>query len=174
MKEKKNSLLRLCMAAMFAALICVATIVIQIPLPLGGFLNFGDCFILIAAWTLGPLYGCAAGAIGSAMADIITGYAVYAPATFVIKGLIGLTAAVVAHKLSAKGGRKLAAHILSAAVAEVIMVTGYFLYDALVMGYGFAGAAAGLPMNAVQGAAGVVFGCVIMQVIQRTKITEKL
>ena len=117
------------MAAMFAALICVATIVIQIPSPIGGFLNFGDCFILIAAWTLGPLYGCAAGAVGSAMADIITGYAVYAPATFVIKGLIGLTAAVVAHKLSAKGGRKLAPHILSAAVAEVIMVTGYFLYD---------------------------------------------
>ena len=59
-KEKstsKDKLLKICVTAMFAALICVATMLIQIPSPLNGYVNFGDCFILIAAWVLGPVYG---------------------------------------------------------------------------------------------------------------------
>ena len=70
-KEKstsKDKLLKICVTAMFAALICVATMLIQIPSPLNGYVNFGDCFILIAAWVLGPVYGFAAGGIGSALA----------------------------------------------------------------------------------------------------------
>ncbi len=172
MKDKKD-ILRICIAAMFAALICVATIVIQIPSPIGGFLNFGDCFILVGAWLLGPVYGFAAGAIGSAAADLITGYAVYAPATFIIKGLIGLTAALLMRSVG-RTGKKLIAYGLSAVAAELVMITGYYLYEAVVMGYGFAGAAAGLPMNIVQGTAGAVCGCVIMQVLARTRLTEKL
>ena len=97
MKQNKinpdNKLLMICMTAMFAALICVATMVIQIPSPLGGYVNFGDCFILVAAWVLGPVYGFAAGGIGSALADAFTGYAHYIPGTFVIKGLIAVMAA---------------------------------------------------------------------------------
>ncbi len=172
---KNNKILRLCIAAMFAALICVATIVIQIPAPMGGFLNFGDCFILVGAWVLGPLYGFAAGAIGSAMADIFTGYAVFAPATFVIKGLIALVAAVIANAIAAKrGSLRTLGYVTGAVAGELIMVFGYYTYEALALGYGFMGAAAGMPMNLMQGAAGIVFGCVIMQVIERTKITEKL
>ena len=51
-KEKstsKDKLLKICVTAMFAALMCVATMLIQIPSPLNGYVNFGDCFILIAA-----------------------------------------------------------------------------------------------------------------------------
>ena len=53
----KQQLVKLCTAAMFAALICVATMLIQIPSPLNGYVNFGDCFILVAAWVLGPVWG---------------------------------------------------------------------------------------------------------------------
>ena len=170
---KKNDITRLCMAAMFAALICVATIVIQIPSPIGGFLNFGDCFILIGAWTLGPIYGFAAGAIGSAMADIITGYAVYAPATFVIKGVIAVLAAVIYRLLCRReSAPKLLCHAVAAAAAELWMMLGYYIYDAVVMGYGFAGAAAALPMNAVQGIVGAAAGCAVITLLSRIK-TER-
>lgn len=176
MSDKKNSnILRLCIAAMFAALICVATMVIQVPAPMGGFLNFGDCFILVGAWLLGPVYGFAAGAIGSAMADIFTGYAIFAPATFVIKGLIALVASVIAHSISAKrSSLKPLGHAVGAIAGELVMVFGYYAYEALVLGYGFTGAAAGMPMNIMQGAVGVIFGFIIMQVIVKTKIAEKL
>ena len=98
-KNTKDRLLRICVAAMFTALICVATMIIQIPSPLNGFVNFGDCFILIAAWVLGPWYGFAAGGIGSALADLFSGYMHYVPGTFVIKGLIAVAAALICRAL---------------------------------------------------------------------------
>ncbi len=169
----KNNIRTLCMAAMFAALICVATIIIQIPSPTGGFLNFGDCFILVGAWMLGPIYGFAAGAIGSSMADIITGYAVYAPATFVIKGVIAVLASVIFRGMQTKKSRnKLPCHIVSATAAELWMLLGYYTYDALVMGYGFAGSAASLPMNAVQGIVGATAACAVITLLSRVK-TER-
>ena len=53
-------------AALFAALACVATMVIKIPSPLGGYLNLGDCVVLAAGWLLAPGYGFLAAGIGSA------------------------------------------------------------------------------------------------------------
>ena len=48
-------------SAMFAALICVATMIIRIP-TIGGYLNLGDCVVLLSGWVLGPAFGfCAAG-----------------------------------------------------------------------------------------------------------------
>ena len=92
---KKEQIIKLCVTGMFTALICVATMVIQIPAPLAGYVHFGDCFILIAAWILGPWYGFAAGGIGSALADLFTGYAHYIPGTLIIKGLMAVAAALI-------------------------------------------------------------------------------
>ena len=80
----------LVLAALFAALTCVATMVIQIPSPMNGFVNLGDCFVLLAGWVLGPLYGSLAAGIGSALADMFTGYMHYAPGTFLIKAVMAL------------------------------------------------------------------------------------
>ncbi len=170
----KDKLLRICMTAMFAALICVATMLIQIPSPLNGYVNFGDCFILIAAWILGPVYGFAAGGIGSALADYFTGYIHYIPGTLIIKGMIAVAAALICRALLKKS-QKLAfpAYIASAAVGEIIMVGGYYLYAALLLGKSFSGAAASLPGNLVQGAFGVVCGVVIIRIIARTKVLNR-
>ncbi len=170
----KDKLLRICMTAMFAALICVATMLIQIPSPLKGYVNFGDCFILIAAWILGPVYGFAAGGIGSALADYFTGYIHYIPGTLIIKGMIAVAAALICRALLKKS-QKLAfpAYIASAAVGEIIMVGGYYLYAALLLGMGFSGAKASLPGNLVQGAFGVVCGVVIIRIIARTKVLNR-
>ena len=77
-------------AALFAALACVATMVIKIPSPMDGYLNLGDCVVLAAGWLLAPGYGFLAAGLGSGLADLFSGYAAYAPATFVIKGLMAL------------------------------------------------------------------------------------
>ena len=45
------------MAAVLAALACVATMVVQIPSPMNGFVNLGDCFVLLSGWLLGPWWG---------------------------------------------------------------------------------------------------------------------
>lgn len=170
----KDKLLKICVTAMFAALICVATMLIQIPSPLNGYVNFGDCFILIAAWILGPVYGFAAGGIGSALADLFTGYVHYVPGTFIIKGLIAVAAALICHALLKKSQKLVfPAYIASAVVGEIIMVGGYYLYSALLLGKSFEGAWASVPGNLVQGAFGIVCGVVIIRIIAKTKVLNK-
>lgn len=56
MKEK-NATQKIVIAALLAALACVATMIIKIPSPLKGYLNLGDCVILLAGWMLNPVYG---------------------------------------------------------------------------------------------------------------------
>ena len=62
------------MAAVLAALTCVATMVVQIPSPMQGYVNLGDCIVLLSGWILGPWWGAAAGGIGSMLG--IAGYQV--------------------------------------------------------------------------------------------------
>ena len=83
-RSNKTKILRLCFCALLMAIVCVCTMV-AIPLPIG-FFNLGDAACILSAHLLGPFLGVIAAAIGSALADILLGYAVYAPATALIKG----------------------------------------------------------------------------------------
>ena len=86
---------KMVLTALLAALTCVATMIIQIPSPMNGYVNLGDCFVLLSGWLLGPWLGFAASGIGSMLADIFLGYTHYAPGTLVIKGLVALVAALI-------------------------------------------------------------------------------
>ena len=169
---KSTSVRKLVLSALMAALVCVATMVVEIPSPTNGYVNLGDCFVLLAAWLLGPWYGAAAAGIGSMLTDLFMGYAYYAPGTLVIKGLMAVAAALLYRPLQ-KAAPK-AAMLLSGVVAEVIMVGGYFIYAAAFLGYGAVGAAAGVPGNLVQGAVGLVCAVVLMAALKRTGIEKKL
>lgn len=149
---KHNRLIRLVLAALFTALGCVATMVISIPIPAtNGYINLGDGVVLLGAFLLGPVYGAAAGGLGPMLADLLLGYASYATGTLVIKALSALCAAAV----SRMGHHKTGALILGAVAGELVMVLGYFGYESLILGYGPA-AAASIPANALQAAAGIV------------------
>ncbi len=163
-------LTQLCYTAVTAALVCISTLIIQIPSPFGGYINLGDCFVLVGAWLLPPACGFAAGSIGSALADIISGYVIYAPASAVIKGCMALVTTLIFRKIS---DNKRFCHTASAACGEAVMVTGYFLYEALVL-YGFSGATINLAANLVQGTAGAVCACVLMVLLQKTRLHSRL
>ena len=156
-------------AAVLAALSCVATMVVQIPSPMNGYVNLGDCFVLLSGWLLGPWWGGAAGGIGSMLADLLLGYGHYAPGTLVIKALDAIVAALIVKAL----GRKPYAYAVGGLVGEIIMVVGYFGYAALLLGKGI-GAAASIPGNLVQGAMGLVIGLVLFVLLKRSKALDKL
>lgn len=160
-------------AAMFAALTCVATMIIQIPSPMNGYINMGDCIILLSAWLLGPIYSMAAAGIGSALADILTGYLHYAPGTLVIKALVALVACAVAKALDSRIKTKFFARTVSGICAEIIMVIGYFGYASLLLGKGLA-AASSIPGNVIQGAAGVAASVLIYEALAKTVNIKKL
>lgn len=176
MRNSLYGVQRLVLAALFAALCCVSTMVIQIPSPMNGYVNPGDCFVLLSGWLLGPLYGGLAAGIGSMLADLFTGYAHYAPATFLIKGLMAVTACLLRRyisRVSRKG--RLLPMLLSALAAECIMVTGYYFFAGLILGKGLGaiGAAASVPGNILQGAVGAALALLIGGLLRRNRIPER-
>ena len=159
MNDKK--IRKLVLAALLAALVClIETILWAAALALG---------FALSGWLLGPWYGFAAGGIGSMLADIFLGYAHYAPGTLVIKGVMALVAALMYEKM----GRTATSRIAGGVVSEIIMVLGYFGYASLLLGKGLA-AAASIPGNIFQGAVGLVVGVLLVTVLERAKVTEKL
>lgn len=157
------------MSSMLAALVCVATMIIKIPSPLEGYINLGDCIVLLSAWVLSPGYGFLAAGLGSALADLFSGYGAYVPATFVIKGLMAL-AAYASYTLLSKCSKGLLARILSGIIAELIMILGYFTFEGFI--YGFAPSLVNIPANAVQGVAGVVVGVLLITLFEKQNLTK--
>lgn len=120
---RKISVKKLTMAGLMAALICVLTMFPHIPIPAGsGYIHLGDGMILLAAMLLGPL-AIPAAAVGSMLADIFSGFALYAPATFVIKGLVALVAWLLYHK------GNILRTVVAFIAAETAMVAGYFTFE---------------------------------------------
>ena len=139
---------------------------LKIPSPLNGYINLGDCVVLAAGWMLSPIYAFFSAGIGSALADLLSGYATYAPATFVIKGLMALVAFYGFKLLHNKLG-KITAQIIAGFIAEIIMILGYFVFEGFL--YGFAPSVVNIPANAVQGVAGLIAGILLVKIFEKSK-----
>lgn len=160
-----NKTRKIVLAAMFAALCCVATMIIKIPSPLKGYLNLGDCIVLLSGFMLSPVYSFLAAGIGSALADVFSGYIVYAPATFIIKGVMALIAYYGFKFMQNKAGTT-PSRIISGIAAEIVMVLGYFVFEGFM--YGFIPSAVNIPANAVQGAAGIILGVILAKIFDKS------
>ncbi len=145
MKNKKIK--TMCFISLFSAIICVCTFV-SVPLPIGYF-NLGDTAILISSCILSPICALFSAAIGSVLADILMGYILYAPATFIIKSCVSvisyLLVSVVIHKKKCPRIFVCLAFML----CESFVPIGYFIYEFFLLGYGV-GAAVSLPSNILQ------------------------
>ena len=158
-----NNLKKLILAALFAALSCVATMSIRIPTPgTGGYIHPGDAIVILSGVILGPVWGSLAGGIGSALSDLIGGYFIYVPITFVIKGLVALAAGLLYQKVGKNQKSRYIAVILGG-VADIILVAGgYFVCEFFIYG---AGAAASIPANIIQGVGGLVISCILYPIL---------
>ena len=163
----KTNTQKLVIASMLAALCCVATMIIKIPSPFKGYLNLGDCVVLLAGWIMSPAYGFGAAAIGSALADVFSGYVIYAPATFVVKGVMALIAYFTQKVMQDKMG-KTNSRIVGGILAEIMMIAGYFVFEGFL--YGFAPSVVNIPANAVQGTVGLIVGIILVKMFEKTKM----
>jgi len=143
-----------------AALVCVATMLIRLPIPATqGYFNVGDSMIFVSALTFGPLVGTFAGGVGSALADVLGGYGYFAPYTLIIKGIEGALAGAISRRMERFGP------IVGSIVGGTEMVLGYFVTEYFL--YGLGAALAEIPLNLVQFIAGVLVGIPISHVIKR-------
>lgn len=149
-------------SSLFSALCCVLTMIVKIPSPIGGFINLGDAAVLASGCFLGGGYGFFAAALGSALADVFSGYIIYAPATFIIKGLMAQVMWIFFKK------EKRGLIVLGACLAELIMCVGYYIFDGFL--YGFIESLINIPANLVQGFFGIVVGLILIGIFKKSKI----
>ena len=130
---KENTAKYVTINALSIALVCISTMAIQIPIPLG-YMHLGNTCILLTSALFGPATGLLAGGIGSAMADLLTGYTQWVLPTLIIKSLMGLAIGYLAWGRE-KRMRMNAPRTLLASVAGVaVMVFGYTIAGAVMNG----------------------------------------
>lgn len=142
---------RLTLTAMFTALVFLGTRFLAFPGPLPpGYINMGDSIIILCAVLMGAPSAAFAGAIGSALADLTyPGGIIFAPFTFIVKGLVGFIAGKIARKDSMKS------IIIAAVAGGLVMVGGYFLAEWFLLPmidktFGITFALTELPFNFIQ------------------------
>ena len=145
---------------LFIALITVTTMFVKIPLALFGYVHLGDLFIFLACFMLKPKYSIVVGGVGSALADLFLGFAVYAPATLVIKALVALSFSLVVYNKPT-----LVREVLAVIFGTLIIGGGYLIYEGIL--YGFGAAIVNLPFNLIQGAVCGGLAIILIKILEK-------
>ena len=145
------------MSAVVAAAVAVATMAVSIPIGIG-YLNFGEIVIYTAAFLFGDLVGALGGGIGAAAADVILGYAMYAPITLVAKGTEGFVVGRLA-------GASTRSKVIAVAAGAPFMIGAYVLARAYFEGIP-AAILTELPIDIAQAVVGLVIALPLSQALQ--------
>lgn len=138
-------------SALCAAIIAVMTAFIKVNTGINeGYIHFGDSMIYLTACALPLPYAMISAAIGGALADILAGAAVWAPATAIIKALNTLPFALMYSLNVPKNPNRLLnkATAPMPIVSGVITVFGYYVAEGLM--YSFVSAWTSVPLSVIQ------------------------
>lgn len=171
---------KIALTALMTALTAVLTLA-AVPLPGGGYYNFGDAVIFVSSATLGPFLGALTGGIGGALGDLCLGYTLYAPFTLAIKAVEGLVAGSVFKALKTvfnKGGNRVKNALfltVSGIVGGLLMAAGYFVAEGLLLAEGrWQGGIVNLPWNVLQGVLSAAVAAVLLSLLRADKLIDKV
>lgn len=158
--QTRSTTFALVLTAVLIALATLLTMYTKIPVPgIRGYFNIGDVVIMTSALLLGRKQGAYIGAIGPALADLILGYIIFVPITFVVKGIEGYLVGSLYRK----------DNYMSALVATIAggitIVAGYFIGEYIFMDPGVA--YAGLLTNTIQAVMSVIISMILYAVLRR-------
>lgn len=171
----KISVKQLTISGLMAALVLVGTMLIQVPTPTKGYIHIGDSMVYLSGILLGPVAGSIAAAMGSMLADLFSGYGIYAPVTFVVKGLDALMVGFIYHKITSKDSsnvKKLMGFGFSVVFGGAIMVLGYLAFEIVL--YGWPVAVLGVVGNITQAIGGGVLAAPLMLALDKMHFFDKI
>lgn len=175
MRESRIDVKLLCLTALFAALTAVATAAITIPMPTGGYINFGDSVIFLSAVCLGGFPAAIAGGLGSMLIDLILA-PIYAPFTLVIKAVealvLGLFIGVFSRFTRRSRWREMSIGLIGMILSASSMVVLYYLTDVVLYG-SFAAAIATFVPNIIQASVSVAIGFTLCYILQLRHLSAK-
>ena len=153
------------LTALFAAMTCVATLSLHIPTPgTGGYIHPGDALVVLSGILLGPIYGGLAAGLGSCLSDLLSGYMIYVPITFIVKAVIAIVCYFVYHKLLAKVSSVIVKGIITGRFSTFLVAAGYCFFEYFIYG---AGAFASIPANLIQGVSGLVISTLLLPLFKQ-------
>jgi uncharacterized membrane protein len=163
MQQNRNAL-KVAMVAVLTAVVVVFTLVVRIPTA-KGYLNLCDVAICFIAFTFGPWSAFIAAGLGTALADLISGYAQWAPISFVVHGVEGLLIALIVRQ---KGNEAVSIFrkLLAGLVCIATVSLGYFVLSALFISTASV-AAAEIPGNIAQSGVGFVLGLGVSSAVKK-------
>ncbi|MBU1019967.1 MAG: ECF transporter S component [Firmicutes bacterium] len=124
---------RIVLSGMFIALVVVSTF-INIPYPgsAGGLMHLGTLMLIIISLKFGKHYGALAGGIGMGLFDILGGWMAWAPGTIVVRLLMGYVIGLIAEDKAGQGS-SLIKNIIAIICGAIVMITGYYFYEAIFL-----------------------------------------
>lgn len=151
---------------MFAAMIFGLTM-LHVPIGAGGYIHVGDAVIYVSAMLMGGPWAFISAAIGAACADIVSGFAVYAIPSAIIKILIAVPFVMISKKTSKILSIRSA---IFTVISGIITVLGYFIADLILYREG---AIADLPANIIQAAGSAVVFIILAFALDRAGIKQR-
>ena len=153
--------------ALLTALVFICTVLLKIPVGPDCYIHLGDAVVILAVLKLPRPYACFAGAVGATLADLIGGFAFWAPWTFVVKILMILVLGIFVDLSKKKSTEKTILGVSSTefvglVAALVVAVVGYFGSEYMLFG-SWAPAATCIPFNIIQ----VTVGAVVAEIISK-------
>lgn len=166
---------QLVFSAIMMCLITIATMFIRVPIPFTqGYAHLGDAMIFLSILILGWRYGAVVAGIGSMLADILGGYAVWAPWTLCIKSLMAIIMGVfIAHALKKERSQRflLFVEVIGMVLAGIWMSAGYYVAEAVIYG-NWATPALAIPWNIGQFTVGMVVAVTVAAALYKTSAAK--
>lgn len=153
---------------LLTALVFVATYFINIRLPIaasGGLVHLGTAMLFISSIVFGKEKGAIAGALGMGLFDLSSGWALWAPFTFIIRGIMGYIIGLIAYS-KGKNGNSFFMNLLAVIISSLWMIAGYYIAEIILYG-NYLAPLASIPGNITQNVVGALIGLPVAKVFKR-------
>ena len=171
-KRMNEKAYKISMTGVMMGLVLVTTMMIRVHVPFTqGYVHLGDAMIFLAVLVLGRNYGTVAAGFGSALSDLLSGYAYYAPWTFVVKALMAFVVGAALEYMEKKGkfniGKRTPLEILAMLFGGIEMTVGYYISASLMQG-NWVTPLYSVPGNIVQFIVGIILATVLAKILYKT------
>jgi uncharacterized membrane protein len=169
-KTSYGNIKEIAVSGLLIAMVFIATMFINIRLPIsvnGGLIHLGNVILFTISIVFGRKQGAIAGAFGMGLFDILSGWAAWAPFTFVIRGVMGFLVGSISNS-QGKNGRSFLFNLLAIGLGSIWMIAGYYLAEVILYG-NWVTPATSIPGNIAQLVIGL-FAIILAPAIKRLNL----
>ena len=125
--------------------------------------------LVVASIAFGKRRGAVAGAFGMALFDLLSGWVMWAPFTFVTRGVMGYVIGLISEQ---KRGESLALNFIAVVTGGIIMMVGMYFAEVIILS-SFVIPIGSIPGNVTQTVIAVVLGIPLAMLIKKQRMFRR-